>query len=467
MEAPIRFPVEGTGGFRAVLRHTAFRNIWFAQLAAQLADKFLLFSLIILAYNISGGSTPVAVTLLAYTVPAVLFAPPAGVIADRLDRKLIMMWCNFGRAVAVALIPLFALIPGMSTDYAHLLLITLVFSAVGQLFGPAEAAVIPTILPRSALITANSMALLTMVLTLVVGGALAPVLSRIDLYAPYWFAVVLLVVAGTLIFASDIPHLELRTDSPVEEGRSRFHMMMVDFREGIDALRASRGLLLAFGQVSIAVLVLFMLFTLAPAYVSKVIGIAARDTYVILGPATAGAILSAVLLGQFLRNLERTRVLAGSLAANGITMLALAAVPEAMARFPDLQVHNRITAATFSFLLGVEFGAIMIPAITYLMESTSDAIRGRIFALLYMVINGVTAVPVLIAAALSDTIGTAHVIGGLGGLLLAGGIAIIVSTRTMSLRPRALGAPTGDVEDGRDEDDDHEAADADRPDDGL
>ncbi|HYM97083.1 MAG TPA: MFS transporter [Candidatus Sulfotelmatobacter sp.] len=467
MEAPIRFPVEGTGGFRAVLRHTAFRNIWFAQLAAQLADKFLLFSLIILAYNISGGSTPVAVTLLAYTVPAVLFAPPAGVIADRLDRKLIMMWCNFGRAVAVALIPLLALIPGMSTDYAHLLLITLVFSAVGQLFGPAEAAVIPTILPRSALITANSMALLTMVLTLVVGGALAPVLSRIDLYAPYWFAVVLLVVAGTLIFASDIPHLELRTDSPVEEGRSRFHMMMVDLREGIDALRASRGLLLAFGQVSIAVLVLFMLFTLAPAYVSKVIGIAAQDTYVILGPATAGAILSAVLLGQFLRNLERTRVLAGSLVANGITMLALAAVPEAMARFPDLQVHNRITAATFSFLLGVEFGAIMIPAITYLMESTSDAIRGRIFALLYMVINGVTAVPVLIAAALSDAIGTAHVIGGLGGLLLAGGIAIIVSTRSAPLRPRALSAPPGDVEDGRDEDDDHEAADADRPDDGL
>jgi MFS family permease len=97
--------------------------------------------------------------------------------------------------------------------------------------------------------------------------------------------------------------------------------------------------------------------------------------------------------------------------------------------FPDLQTHNRITAAAFSFLLGVEFGAIMIPAITHLMESTSDEIRGRIFALLYMVINGVTAVPVLVAAALSDTIGTAHVIGGLGALLVGGGVAIIVAGR--------------------------------------
>src|SRR6266851_1766477 len=423
---PIRLPVEAPGGFRGALRHTAFRNIWFAQLAAQLADKFLLFSLIILAYHTTGGSTSVAVTLLAYTVPAVLFAPPAGVIADRVDRKQIMLWCNIGRAAVVALIPIASFVPGVKGDFIHLLVITLIFSAVGQLFGPAEAAVIPTILPREALITANSMALLTMVLTLVVGGVLAPVVSRIDLYAPYWCAVVLLVMAGTLIFASDIPKLARRHDSPVEESRNRFHQMLVDLQEGVDALRASRGLRLAFGQVSIAVLVLFMLYTLAPAYVSKVIGIAAQDTYVILGPATAGAILSAVLLGQFLSHIDRSRLLAGSLLANGVTLLALAAVPQAMRHFPDLQVHNRITGASFSLLLGVEFGAILIPAVTYLMESTSDAIRGRIFALLYMVINGVSAIPVLLAAALSDAIGTAQVLGGLGVLLLGGGVGVIV-----------------------------------------
>ncbi len=422
---PIRLPVEGPRGFRGALRYTAFRNIWFAQLAAQLADKFLLFSLIILAYNISGGSTSVAVTLLAYTVPAVLFAPPAGVIADRLNRKRIMLWCNLGRAGVVALIPIASFVPGLKGDFIHLLLITLIFSAVGQLFGPAEAAVIPTILPRQALITANSMALLTMVLTLVVGGVLAPIVSRIDLYAPYWCAVVLLVIEGTLIFASDIPRLERHTESPVEESRSRFRLMVLDLKEGLDALHASRGLRLAFGQVTVAVLVLFMLYTLAPAYVSKVIGIAAQDTYVILGPATAGAILSAVLLGQFLSHIDRSRLLAGSLLANGVTLLALAAVPQAMRHFADLQVHNRITGATFSFLLGVEFGAILIPAITYLMESTSDAIRGRIFALLYMVINGVSAIPVLLAAALADNLGTAQVLGGLGVLLLGGGVGVI------------------------------------------
>jgi MFS family permease len=270
--------------------------------------------------------------------------------------------------------------------------------------------------------------------TLVVGGALAPIVSRIDLYAPYWLAAALLVIAGTFILASDIPHLQRTTEPPVEAGRSRFQHMVVDLKEGLDALRASNGLMLAFGQMTIAVLVLFMLFALAPAYVSKVIGISAQDTYVILGPATGGAILSAVLLGQFLRNIDRSRLLVGSLIANGVTMLALAAVPQAMTQVPDLRVHARITGAAFSLLLGIEFGAIMIPAVTYLMESTSDAIRGRIFALLYMVINGVTALPVLAAAALSDLIGTAHVIGGLGVLLLGGGAAIAIAGWRTSVR---------------------------------
>ena len=410
-----------------MLAFTAFRNIWFAQLAAQLADKFLLFSLIILAYNVSGGSTPVAVTLLTYTVPAVLLAPPAGVLADRVNRKQLMMWCNFGRGAAIALIPIAALVPGLKNDFAHLLLITFIFSAVGQLFGPAEAAVIPTILPRSALITANSMSLLTMVLTLVVGGALAPILSRIDLYAPYWVGAALLAIAGTLIFASEIPPVNRTADPPVAESASRFRRMLIDIKEGVDAVRASRGLMLAFFQLSVAVLVLFMLFTLAPAFVTRVIGISALDTYVVLVPATTGAILSAIVLGQFLRNIDRARLLAMSMIAFGVTMLGLAAVPQAMSQVPDLHVHARLTGAAFSLVLGIEFGAIMIPAVTYLMEATSDEIRGRIFSLLYMVINGATAIPVLAAAALSDTIGTAHVIGGMGALLIAGGVGVAIA----------------------------------------
>src|SRR5207248_3906000 len=114
---------EGGQGFRYVLARTDFRLVWFAQLASQSADKFVMFSLIILAYNLSGANTNVAITLLAYTLPALFLPPFAGVFADRHNRKTTMVWANLGRGAIVALIPLSQLVPPLRGDVYHLLVI--------------------------------------------------------------------------------------------------------------------------------------------------------------------------------------------------------------------------------------------------------------------------------------------------------------------------------------------------------
>jgi len=413
---------DGQGaGFRSLLANRDFRLIWFAQIAAQLADKFLMFSLIILAYRLSHGSTPVAVTLLAYTVPAVAIAPLAGVFADRHDRKLIMVATNVGRAALIALIPIASMVPALHGEYLHLLVITFAFAAVGQLFSPAEAAAIPSVVPRQALITANSMVLATMVITLVLSGALAPIVSRVEIYAPYWIAVLLFAVAGVLISVARIPRPE-RSRDPARERRHPFHQLVLDLKGGADALGSSPGLMLAFLELSLAVLVMFMMFTLAPAYVSQVLGIEDQDSYVILVPATAGALLSAAALGQLGRRFRPSHLLVGGLVATGLTLALLAIVPAALRDMEALRAFTRWVGAAFSLLLGLEFGVLMIPALSYLMEETDDSLRGRIFSLLFMVVNGVTALPVLLTAALSDWFGITRVIAALGFLLVGTGV---------------------------------------------
>jgi MFS family permease len=412
-------------GFRFLLGRRNFRRVWFAQIAAQLADKFLMFSLIILAYHLGHASTPVAITLLAYTVPAVAIAPLAGVFADRHDRKTIMIWTNAVRGLLIALIPLSSMVPALRGDYLHLLAITFAFAAVGQLFSPAEAAAIPSLIPRSALLTANSMVLGTMVFTLVLGGAAAPVVSRLDIYAPYWLATGLFCIAAVLVWAAGIPHNEphLATD------RHPFHQVAVEIKDGIDSLRTSPVLLVSFLELSLAVLVMFMMFTLAPAYVSRILGETAEDSYLILVPATAGAIVSAVALGQFGRRLNKGWLLVFGLVATGITLIALGSVPLAMRDVVSLRGFVREFGAGFACLLGLEFGVLLIPALTYLMEHTEDHVRGRVFALLFMVVNGVTAIPVLLAAALSDTFGIDHVIAALGLLVAVTGIGVAGAVR--------------------------------------
>jgi MFS family permease len=416
-------PHEEKTGFRHLLAQRDFQLIWYAQVAAQLADKFLMFSLIILAYRLSHGSTPVAITLLAYTVPAVAIAPLAGVFADRHDRKRIMIVTNVVRAALVLLIPLASLVPALRNDYVHLLVITFAFAAVGQLFSPAEAAAIPSLVSRETLITANSMVLATMVVTLVLGGVLAPIVSRVEIYAPYWVASALFVVAGTLISFARIPRPDLEA-SALKQDRHPFHQVALDLKEGAKELGSSPVLMLSFYEVGLAVLVMFMMFTLAPAYVSQVLGIEAQDSYVILLPATVGALLSAAVLGQLGRKVSPPALLVSALVGTGVTLVLLASAPMAMRQFNELREYTRWFGSGFSLLLGLEFGALLIPALTYLMENTSDSVRGRIFALLFMVVNGVTAVPVLLTAVLSDWFGINRVIGALGVLLAGTGVVL-------------------------------------------
>ncbi len=435
--APSR-PVEQGTGFAYLLGNREFRLIWVAQVAAQLADKFLMFSLIILAYRVAGGSTPVAVTLLAYTVPAVVIAPLAGVVADRYDRKVIMVGTNLVRAVLIALIPLAAYVPGLRGDYLHLLVVTFAFAAVGQLFSPAEAAAIPSVVCREALITANSMVMATMVITLVLGGALAPIVSRADIYAPYWIAVLLFAVAGSLIAFARIPR-PARVAGPVRGPRHPFRVLAVDLKDGAEVLGRSPVLLLAFAELSLSVLVMFTMFTLAPAYVSQVLGIQDQDSYVILVPATVGALLSAAVLGQLGRRLSPVRLLFGGLVSAGLTLVLLAVVPSALRHLVLLEGHTRWFAAAVSLMLGLEFGALMIPALSYLMLHTADDVRGRVFSLLFMVVNGVTALPVLLTAALSDWLGIDRVIAALGVLLAGSGVLLVRYAR----RVFAAAAPPG------------------------
>jgi DHA3 family macrolide efflux protein-like MFS transporter len=424
--------LEGGQGFRYVLARTDFRLVWFAQLASQSADKFVMFSLIILAYNLAGANTHVAITLLAYTLPALFLPPFAGVFADRHNRKATMIWTNFGRAAIVTLIPLSQLIPALRGDLFHLLVITFAFSALGQFFSPAEAAVIPTLLPRKALLTANSMVLLSMVLTLLVGGALAPIFSRIDAYLPYWIAAGGFAAGGVLIALATIPRNKPRLDHST---RGNFQQLVLEVREALDFLRGSSLLLIAFAQLTLTVLVLFMMFTLAPAYVKTVIGIQPRDSYVILLPATLGAVTSAFVVGQFGRSFSRARLLVVSLLATGFTLLLLASVPFGMRHVPQLAGYTRYFAAAFGLLLGLEFGALLIPSLTVLQEQTTDEVRGRIFSLFFLAYNGATAIPILVAAELADYFGTGRVIGGLGVLLALAGL---VAARA---GPRVYGEP--------------------------
>src|ERR1700693_4379407 len=100
-------------GCAAVLRRRDFRYLWGAQLASQLADKFLMFTLLVFMYTLTRRASLQSVLMIAYTLPSVLLSAPAGVDADRHDKRALMIGTNVARAGLILLIPLAQLFPAL------------------------------------------------------------------------------------------------------------------------------------------------------------------------------------------------------------------------------------------------------------------------------------------------------------------------------------------------------------------
>ncbi|HXA30347.1 MAG TPA: MFS transporter [Candidatus Angelobacter sp.] len=407
-------PMEAVG-FLAVLRRGDFRLLWGAQAASQLADKFLMFSLIVVVYNLTKASSTESLLMIAYTLPSVVLSAPAGVWADRHDKRTLMLLTNVVRAGLVLLIPLSQIVPGIHGQVWPLIVVTLLFSAVGQVFAPAEAASIPFLVNRDQIMTATSLFMTTVIVTLVVGVPLATLSIKFfgDM-APFYIGSVLFGVAGLGIWRLST---SLRV---VQAGAAPKTDVIRELREGLVILSSSPALRIALGQLTLSLVVVFTVFVLGPAYMRDVLERAPEDTYLVLVPATVGMVAAAVVLGRATsRRISRADTLLAALILGGASLVGLGLFP-VLWQHIGARILLTPTAVVLAAVFGCALGALLIPAFTVLQERTTEETRGRIFGGIFTVINAAVALPLLLAGGLSDAFGVGRIVAGLGALLVIG-----------------------------------------------
>jgi MFS family permease len=415
---------EDARGFAAVLRRGDFRLLWAAQALGQLADKFLMFALIIVVYDLTKRSTTQSVLMIAYTLPSILFSAPAGVYADRHDKRGLMLATNLLRGMLVLLIPLSQAIPNLRGQAWPLLIVTLLFSSVGQLFAPAEAASIPFLVARPQIMVATSLFTTTMIITLVAGVPVATLSLRLfGDQAPFWIASALFGFATLCVYRMKT---SLRAAS---RAHTPHRHILVELREGAVILGSDSGLRLAMGLLALSLVVVFTMFALGPAYMTTVLGRSPADTYLVLIPATVGLVAMALVLGHFSHRLSRAHALIWSMLAAGLLLIGTGLVPGAVGR-AGWNAALVPLAVAFSLTFGIALGGLLIPAFTVLQERTSEDSRGRIFGGIFTVINTSVAIPLLLAGGLADAFGVDRVVAGMGGLLVLGGVVTAGSFRS-------------------------------------
>ena len=417
-----------TAGYAAVLRNPHFLLIWLAQILSQTAQNIVNFALVVEVERLTHSSTNVSWVIVAFSLPALLLGPSAGVFVDRTSKRAVLLWTNLLRA---ALMLAFVLIPpSLQTFYA----VTFFASAISQFFLPAEGAIIPLLVKRQELITANSLFSLTFTGAQVAGFViLGPSLFKLFGPTALFIAVIVMYVLAALCVAA-IPYRESVQSGVFAAARRALHVAHVwrDMAEAGRFLRVTAGVSLAIFHLTLATGLLMTLATLGPGFVARVLGLGAEDVGYILAPAGIGMLGATALLGQFAVHTDRRRLAGAGLLAMAVSLalLALLGNVSAAAQSAIGTLGYLALVCTLTLSLGIEFALVTIPAQSVVSEATDEALRGRVFALLFMLTGSVSAVPTVAIGVLADNLGIwqmflalAIIVGAFGLGSLRGGVA--------------------------------------------
>jgi MFS family permease len=174
-----REPVDVQGGFRASLsllrRNRDFRRLYVASLISLGGDWFLLVALFGLVLHFSGSAIAVALVIAVEDLMYFLLSPVAGVLADRIDRRRLMVAADLARA-AVCLG--FLLIRTDSILWLAFVLLA-VMASFSAAFEPASLAALPNLVDEEDLATANALSGSLWGTMLAVGAALGGVVAAV------------------------------------------------------------------------------------------------------------------------------------------------------------------------------------------------------------------------------------------------------------------------------------------------
>ena len=430
-------PAVPPSGALAVFRNGPFLRLWLSQAATQIGGNMVLYGLTVIVVNSTQSNTAVSLLILSFLVPAVMFSAVAGVYVDRIDRRLILVATNVLRGASFVALYL------AGTNLALILVLNVTVSTITVFFAPAEAAMIPVLLPRGQLLAANGIFTLTLNAAFALGFALLGPLV-VNLASP---ETVILVVAALYFLAAgfcfslpsspptetDAPHLGI---AMVGEAERAVGSTLAQLREGLDFIRANRTIGWSLLYLGITASLIGVLGVLGPDFAQSALGLDAKDFAVVVLPLGFGIVTGILLLNAYGRYLPRRRVIEGGLIVLGILLTALATagpISRLLQRADqpgglDLSGVTSLLAVVvvIAFFAGIAYGLVAIPSQTQLQEDLPEDVRGRVFGVLNMLVSVASFLPIIVVGPISDLIGTTAVIVLVAIAVLVAGLASVV-----------------------------------------
>lgn len=381
-----------------VLSIPTFRKLWNAMAFSSFGDWLGLLATTALAQQLAGGNYAtanfaIAGVFIARLLPSVFLGPIAGVIADRFDRKKVMVIGDILRAALFISIPIVG-------NYFWLYIATVLVECVTLFWSPSKEATVPNLVPKNRLEGVNQISLLAAYGTAPIAAALFSLLSILFTAISETFALrgssavdlALYINALSFLFSAitistlEIPkeHLNSNTKQP------SFGSSLLDGAKFVSSSKVIRGLIVGMLGAFVAA---GAVIGLARTFVGDLQ--AGDAAYGVLFGAVFSGLATGIAIGpKVFAQFSRRRLFGASLASAGALLVILSLL------------QNLVLAILVVLVLGAFSGVSWVTGFTMIGMEVNDEMRGRVFAFVQSLVRislvAVLSIAPLVAAAIGE-----------------------------------------------------------------
>jgi len=411
----------GAGVSPGLWRNPNFLKFWIGQTVSLLGDEVSVFALPLIAIStLDARAGEMALLAAAGRAPIVVFALLAGVVADRVRRRSLLVGTNLGRALLLGSIPVAASLGLLSMPYLYG--VTIVATTLGLLFSVAYASFLPSLVPRTDLVESNSKLSFSRSVAQFAGPGLAS-LAVLSFSAPGAVALDALSFVVAAICIGLIGKRESRSsaDAAPPAGESLLQQRLNIWREiGVgwrviwsdNLLRTPLAALSTFNLFMNVLLVTYVL------YLTRELGLAPGALGLVFALYALGGLASPLVVPRVTRRFGLGRVMMAGIACGGAMNLGV--VVAAQVHVQGMPTVVLAVLGTASFFRGFSGSFYGINARSLQQAITPDRLQGRVSATSQFVIGCTGLLGALAGGVLGETAGALGTLTiGAGGTLLA------------------------------------------------
>lgn len=402
--------------FARALRSRSFALLWLGQTISILGDGAFFIALTWQVLLTTNSAKAIGLVEGIQTLPGLLILLLGGVAADRLPRRLILIYSDAGRGLVVLALALLAW--NHMLQFWHFIVLALLFGCVDGFFWPASQAILPQLVAAEDLASANSLLTLSQRLSLIAGPLLAiSVVTWMGTDTVFAFEGLTFLFSALCLLAIRLPGKGDIGEQPEKKLRHERYQAIKetwsDMLEGLRFVRSVRWLRLStlFSAISNMTLAA-SLGAAEPRLIRDVYGAGIWLMGLIGAMISLGVILATVLLGQLPR-LRRRAVLAYL----GTLLMGLAL---SILGLPLARLNPGLIASPVSLLYGLGMGTSNLLWTTLTQEYVPEEKLGRVGSIGLLSVLGLTPLGLALGGLLTDTLGASLVFiaCGLANVLL-------------------------------------------------